>query len=178
MFGEWPYPACSMAPPDKRKMKSRRYAAARCSEPDVLRVRVTPGVTIWLKERPWPEKINWPPRPCSRTNAGPSRLRCPSFGFSWRWACFCRLPTLLPLASGIYPRGGHCGTLGNLSSTTRQLTSRTRQVGSQANSLRLIHVFPSKIFNLFAAVVLAPEPTPLHRGIIHTRRPLPYRPWY
>ena len=35
-----------IAPPDKRKMKSRRYAAARCSEPDILRVRVTPGVTI------------------------------------------------------------------------------------------------------------------------------------
>ena len=31
---------------DKSIMKSRRYAAARRSEPDVLRVRVTPGVTL------------------------------------------------------------------------------------------------------------------------------------
>ena len=62
------------------------------------------------------------------------------------------LADLLSLASSLYPRGRHCVPSGNLSSTTRHLTSRTRQVGRQANSLRLIRVFPSNNFNSFAAM--------------------------
>ena len=42
------------------------------------------------------------------------------------------LADLLSLASSLYPRGRHCVTSGNISSTTRHLTSPTRQVGRQA----------------------------------------------
>ena len=59
------------------------------------------------------------------------------------------LADLLSLASSLYPRGGHCVTSGNLSSTTRHLTSRTRQVGRQAKlATTADRWFPIKIFNV------------------------------